>query len=490
MFQTFDTVVLVLYILAVLGVGFWFSKRAKTSEGFMVGGRSMSGFSVGLSILGTLLSSVSFIAYPGKAYADNWNAYVFSITVVVVAFVAVRVFLPFYRRLGVISAYEFLENRFGYWGRFYGGVSFIMFSIGRTGIILYLLCLPLHHLLGWDMVTLIVVTGILTTAYTFIGGIEAVIWTDVAQVIVLFGGAILCVVLLITAMPEGPGQVLTVAGEHNKFSLGTFEFDFVNSSFWLVLVFGITENLKNFGIDQTYVQRYVSTRSDSEAVKSVWLGALSYVPLTLIFFVIGTCLFVFYQVFPSSGLPDKADAVFPFFIVTELPDGIRGLLIAALFAAAMSSLSSSLNSMATISLEDFVRRFSKKSLTDKQVVRYLRTFTIFFGGVGTLTGIAMISVKQALDVWWQISGVFGGGILGLFLLAIATKKVRSSAAVPAVVSSIAVISWITFSEEFTQPQKILAGFVGTVTLLTVALLIHRLSGLIPASTKTALRRDE
>ena len=194
MFQTFDIVVLVLYILAVLGIGFYFSKKARTSEGFMVGGRSMSGFSVGLSIVGTLLSSVSFIAYAGKAYDTNWNAYVFSFTVIIVAFVAVRVFLPFYRRLGIISAYEFLENRFGYWGRLYGGVSFIMYQIGRVGVILYLLCLPLHHLLGWDMVTLIVVTGIFTTFYTFIGGIEAVIWTDVTQVIILFGGAIVCVV--------------------------------------------------------------------------------------------------------------------------------------------------------------------------------------------------------------------------------------------------------------------------------------------------------
>lgn len=481
MFQTFDIVVLVLYILAVLGIGFYFSKKARTSEGFMVGGRSMSGFSVGLSIVGTLLSSVSFIAYAGKAYDTNWNAYVFSFTVVIVAFVAVRVFLPFYRRLGIISAYEFLENRFGYWGRLYGGVSFIMYQIGRVGVILYLLCLPLHHLLGWDMVTLIVVTGIFTTFYTFIGGIEAVIWTDVTQVIILFGGAILCVVLLLTAVPDGPGQVFSVAGEYDKMSLGTFEFDFVSSSFWVVMIFGITENLRNFGVDQTYIQRYVATRSDKEAVKSVWLGALSYVPLTLLFFIIGTGLFVFYKVYPDPALPEKADAVFPYFIVTELPDGIRGLLIAALFAAAMSSLSSSINCVATISVEDFIKRFSKKHLTDKQIVKYLRIFTIIFGAIGTMTAIAMMSVKTALDISWQISGIFGGGILGLFLLGIFTKKINNTTAIFAVILSILAISWVTFNEDFTQAQKILAGFFGTVTLLVSALLIHWLSGLIKSN---------
>ena len=483
MFQTFDIIVLVLYILAVLGIGFYFSKRATTSEGFMVGGRSMSGFSVGLSIVGTLLSSVSFIAYAGKAYDSNWNAYVFAITVIIVTFVAVRIFLPFYRKLGIISAYEFLENRFGYWGRFYGGVSFIMYQIGRVGIILYLLCLPLHHLLGWDMVTLIVITGIFTTLYTFVGGIEAVIWTDVTQVIVLFGGAILCVAILFTSMPEGPGQVFTIANQHNKLSLGTFNFDFVSSSFWVVLIFGITENLRNFGVDQTYIQRYVSTKSDKEATKSVWLGALAYAPLTLLFFIIGTALFVFYKVYPDPALPEKADAVFPHFIVTELPDGTRGLLIAALFAAAMSSLSSSINCVATISVEDFIKRFSKNSLTDKQIVNYLRIFTIIFGAIGIITAIAMISVKTALDISWQISGIFGGGILGLFLLGIFTKKIDNISAIPAVILSVLAISWITFGEGFTQPQKILAGFLGTITLLISALLIHWLSGLTKSNDR-------
>ena len=477
MFQTFDVIVLVLYILVVLGIGFYFSKKAKTPEGFMVGGRSMSGFSVGLSIVGTLLSSVSFIAYAGKAYDSNWNAYVFSITVVMVAFVAVGVFLPFYRKLGIISAYEFLEDRFGYWDRLYGGVSFIMYQIGRVGVILYLLCLPLHHLLGWDMVTLIVVTGIFTTGYTFVGGIEAVIWTDVTQVFVLFGGAVLCGMILLTSVPEGPSQVFSIAGQYDKMSLGTFAFDFTNSSFWLVMVFGITENLRNFGVDQTYIQRYVATKSDKEAAKSVWLGALAYVPLTLLFFMIGTGLFVFYQVYPDPALPEKAAAVFPYFIVTELPDGVRGLLIAALFAAAMSSLSSSINCVATITVEDFTKRFSKRRLTDKQIVMYLRIVTIIFGITGTMTAIAMMSVKTALDISWQISGIFGGGILGLFLLGIFTKKIGNAAAVPAVILSMIAISWITFNESLTQPQKILAGFFGTLTLLISALLIHWLSGL-------------
>ena len=473
MLETLDLSILLLYLLAVLAVGFYFSKRAGTSAGFTVGGRSMSGFAVGLSILGTLVSSISFIAYPGKAYASDWSAYVFSITVVLVAFVAVRVFLPFYRKLGVVSAYEFLERRFGYWGRVYGSVSFIMFSVGRMGIILYLLCLTLHQLLGWDIITLIVLTGIITTLYTFVGGIEAVIWTDVAQVIVLFGGALLCVVILFTSMPEGAYQVYEIAQATNKLSLGSFELDLVSSSFWMALLFGITENLRNFGTDQTYIQRYLSTRSDEDATKSVWLGALSYAPLTMVFFVIGTSLFAYYQVFPRTDLPEVADSVFPFFIVQELPPGIRGLLIAALFAAAMSSLSSSLNSVATVSVEDFVKRLSKTTLTEHRQVYFLRAFTIAFGTIGTVTGLAMISIKQALDVWWQISGIFGGGILGLFLVGLISKSVDSRAALPAVMLSVLVISGITFSDVFNQNQKILAGFVGTIVLMLSAFLLDR-----------------
>ncbi|MEM9326890.1 MAG: sodium/solute symporter [Bacteroidota bacterium] len=474
MLQTLDLSILVIYLLAILAVGFYFSKRAKSAEGFTVGSRSMSGFAVGFSILGTLLSSVSFIAYPGKAYASDWSAWVFSITLVIVAFVAVRVFLPFYRHLGVVSAYEFLDRRFGYWGRVYGSISFIMFSMGRMGIILYLLCLTLHHLLGWDLVTLIVLTGIITTVYTFVGGIEAVIWTDVAQVMVLFGGAIICLIVLLTSIPGGAGQVVEVAQGSNKMSLGSFQFDFVNSSFWMVFVFGITENLRNLGTDQTYVQRYISTKSDAEAAKSVWLGALTYAPLTLIFFIIGTSLYVFYQVFPNADVPELADSVFPFFIVQELPSGIRGLLIAALFAAAMSSLSSSINSVATVSIEDFVKRLSKAKHSERQVVTYLRVFTVVFGAIGILIGIAMISIKQALDVWWQLSGIFGGGILGLFLVGILSKKVDSRAAVPAVLLSVVTISFVTFSDAFNVNQKILAGFFGTMVLMLSAFLIARL----------------
>ncbi len=473
MLHTTDLTILILYLLAVLALGFYFSKRAKTSSGFTVGGRSMSGFAVGLSILGTLLSSISFIAYPGKAYASDWSAWVFSITVVMVAFVAVRVFLPFYRNLGVVSAYEFLERRFGYWGRVYGSISFIMISVGRTGVILYLLCLTLNQLLGWDIVTLIIVTGIVTTLYTFVGGIEAVIWTDVAQVIVLFGGALLCVGILIGSIPGGASQVIEIAQASNKMSLGSFELDMVQSSFWMVVLFGITENLRNLGTDQTYIQRYLTSRSDKEAVKSVWLGALTYAPLTLVFFVIGTCLYAYYQVFPRADLPEMADAVFPFFIVNELPTGVRGLLIAALFAAAMSSLSSSINSVATVSIEDFVKRLSKSALPDRQVVTYLRLFTIAFGAIGTITGIAMISVKQALDIWWQISGIFGGGILGLFLVGLLFKRVDSRAALPAVFLSIATISWVTFSDAFNTNQKILAGFFGTTALMFSAYVIAR-----------------
>jgi len=474
MLETLDLLILFVYLFSVIGVGIYFSKRAKSSEGFMVGGRSMSGLSVGLSIMGTLLSSVSFIAYTGKAFAENWNALLFCFTVILVAFVAVKFFLPFYRNTGTISAYTFLEERFGYWARFYGSLSFILYSIGRIGIILYLLCLPLHHLLGWNMIHLIIITGFVTTIYTFIGGIEAVIWTDVAQMIVLFFGALFCVFVLYQSIPEGISRVIEIAKPENKISFGSVSLDFSENTIWVVLLFGITENLRNFGVDQTYIQRYVATKTDREAVKSVWLGALTYAPITLLFFIIGTGLYVFYKIFPDPNLPQVADSVFPYFIVNQLPNGVKGLLIAALFAAAMSSISSSLNCMATISVEDFLKRFSDQAQNEVKVVRWLKLFTVMFGLIGVFTGIAMLSVKQALDISWQISGVFGGGVLGLVLVGMFSKRPKSKIVVPALIVGTLVIAWITFSPVYTQSEKILAGFFGTVAMILVVITLFQI----------------
>ena len=315
------------------------------------------------------------------------------------------------------------------------------------------MALPLHVLLGWDIRLIIVGTGIATTLYTFVGGIVGVIWTDAIQTLVVVG-AVTCALLMVTRLPEGPGQLFTIAAQHDKFSLGSFGASLAEPTFWVVLVYGVVINLQNFGVDQNYVQRYHTSRSDAEARKSVWLGGLAYLPVSAVFFFIGTALFAYYTTHPDAlpaayRDPGKSDSVFPWFIVTVLPPGITGLLIASIFAAAMSTISSSLNSTATIILNDYYSRYFRPQATERQKMRVLHVATLVVGAIGIAIGLAMISVKSALDAWWMLAGIFGGGMLGLFLLGYLSRRTGNRAALAGVSAGVVVILWMSLSPKWT-----------------------------------------
>ena len=477
--KTIDLIVLVAYLVCVVGLGLWLAKRSKTTEGFMAAGGALPGWAVGLSIFGTFVSSISFLANPGKAFDANWNPFVFCLSLPLAAWVATRYFVPFFRKSGNVSAYTHLEERFGPWARVYAVVCYLLTQMGRVGTILYLVALALAPLTGLSVFTIIIVTGVLVTAYTLIGGIEAVIWTDVVQSIVLTLGIFLCLGVIFSGMPEGAGQVFSIASESDKFSLGSFGLSLNEPTFWVILIFGLFINLQNFGIDQSYVQRYATANSEPEAKKSVWLGALLYVPISALLFLVGTGLFAFYTAQPEL-LPEsiiKGDKVFPHFIANELPTGITGILIAAVLAAAMSSVDSSLNGSATLTWCDLVKRFSRKEPDEATGMKVLHGATIAFGIIGTSAALAMTRVQSALDAWWKLSSIFSGGILGLFLLGLIVKKAENAAAATAVAIGVLVIFWMSASwlPENLRPalHSNLTIVLGTLTIFFVGLLISR-----------------
>ncbi len=483
-FTVLDFAILVVYFAGTMAVGVFFWRRSRSVDAFTAASGSLPGWLTGLSILGTYVSSISFLALPGKAFAANWNPFVFSLSIPLATWVAVKWFLPFYRRGGHISAYEHLEERFGPWARVYTSACYLLTQLARMGTVMYLMALPISILLGWDIWWIILVTGVSVTIYTFIGGIEAVIWTDAIQTVVLIFGAILCALLMLFGLPEGPGQVFRIAAEYDKFSLGSYSFDLSQSTFWVVLVYGLVINLQNFGIDQNYIQRYLTSKSDAEARKSVWMGGLLYVPLSAVFFFIGTLLFAFYLTHPGE-LPeayqaaDKSDYVFPNFIVTVLPPGVTGLLIAAIFAAAMSTVSSSLNSSATIVLNDYYKRYLRPAATDRQCMAVLYAVTVVWGVLGTGMALAMTRVPSALDAWWMLAGIFGGGTLGLFLLGFLSRKPRAFSAAVGVIVGLLVIVWMTLSPKIPGlPAGLVSPFngflivvFGTSAILIVGLLV-------------------
>lgn len=476
-----DLTILLLYLLGVFGLGCWFVRKSGTTDEFMAAGRSLPGWVVGLSIFGTYVSSISFLANPGKSYQGNWNPFAFGLSLPIAAIIAVTFFVPFYRKMGDVSAYSHLEQRFGPWARMYALVCYLLTQIGRVGTILFLVALALKPLIGLDVPTIILMTGFMVTVYTLLGGIEAVIWTDVVQSLVLTVGLCVSAVILLVRMPAGPEQLFEIANQHDKFSLGDFGPWLDESTFWVVLIYGLFINLQNFGIDQSFVQRYATAKTENDAKRSVWLGAIPYIPISALLFFVGTGLFAFYTVSPEA-LPTtsngtvKADAVFPHFIATQLPTGMTGLIIAAIFAAAMSSIDSSLNGSATLILQDVYKRFFRKNASERESMIVLYITTLFFGAIGTLAGLAMIHVESALKAWWTMAGIFSGGMLGLFLLGRFTRA-DNRAAIAGTVSGVVVIVLMALSkteywpEDWAQILRPLNGFLpivfGTMMIMIV-----------------------
>ena len=440
-----DIIVFLLFTGGVVAFGCSFFKKKGTSEEFTSAGRSLPGWVVGMSIFATYVSSISYLGYPGKAFSGDWNAFVFSLSVPIASYFAARYFVPFYRSQDSISAYSFLENRFGPWARIYASSCYLLTQIARTGSILYLLALPMNVLLGWHIQTIIVVTSVAIVLYSMLGGMKAVIWTEAIQGIILIGGALVCMFILLFDMPGGPVQTFSIAMEDGKFSLGSFGSSLSESTFWVCLIYGVFTNLQNYGIDQSYVQRYHTAKNEKEAKFSALFGGYLFIPVSAVFFMIGTGLYAFYKVHPGV-LPDGvgADYVFPFFIVNELPVGLTGLLIASIFAAGMSTIATSVTSSSTIILTDYYQRF-RKHAGNRERMLVLKLSSVGVGVAGILVAFAFMSVQSALDAWWALASIFSGGMLGLFLLGYISRKARNFDAVLGVVCGVILVCWIVIS---------------------------------------------
>ena len=503
-----DLSIIIIYLTSMVLVGFYFSRKNKNSEQFTSASGTIPGWAIGLSIYATFLSSNTFLGVPGKAFGSNWNAFVFSLSMPFAAWVASKYFVPFYRSTGEISAYTHLENRFGAWARTYTVICFLLTQLARMGSIFFGIALSLHPLIGLPMSTIMIIMSICIILYTVSGGMEAVIWTEVVQGIIKTLGALLILYLIIAEMPGGVKGIVDIGSHYQKFSLGSLSPDLTQSTFWMVLLYGFFINLNNFGMDQNYIQRYHTAKTAAQASRSVWLCVALYVPASLLFFIIGSSLFAYYQVHPelidtvrqqvagerlgtSASAPeiaalaatlqpaDYGDKVMPHFIVTKIPTGLIGLIVAAILSAAMSTISSGMNASATVFTMDIYKRYVRKNLSDKGKLHALYASTVIFGILGLTTGIAMIGVKSLLDIWWELSGIFAGGMLGLFLLGMISRHTKSAEAFTATLIGITVILWMTLSTYLPAKYEFLRNplhknmviVVGTLTIFLAGLLL-------------------
>ena len=505
-----DLLVIICYLAGMVAVGLYFSRKTKNAAQFTTASGRIPGWAIGMSLYATFLSSNTFLGVPGKAFGSNWNSFVFSLSMPMAAWVATRFFVPFYRHTGEVSAYTHLEHRFGPWARTYAVVCFLLTQLARMGSIFFGIALSLQALTGYPMATIMGVVGSCIIVYTVLGGMEAVIWTEVVQGVVKTSGALIILWLVVQGMPGGLGHILTIGQTDDKFSLGSFAPNFTQSTFWVVLLYGFFMNLNNFGMDQNYVQRYHTTTSVREAARSVWLCVYLYVPISLLFFFIGSALYAYYQTNPellnavrwqvaAERLPngsraavgqlaatltaaDIGDKVMPHFMVHKVPAGLLGLIVAAIMSAAMSTISSGMNASATVFSVDIYQRYVNAHLSARQSLRLLYIATTLFGVFGMLTGIAMIGIKSVLDIWWLLSGIFAGGMLGLFLLGIISRSTRNAEAFTATVIGVLVIIWMTFSGQLPDAYAWLRNplnqnmtmVVGTLTIFLTGLLLTKL----------------
>ncbi|NBU35771.1 MAG: sodium:solute symporter [Bacteroidetes bacterium] len=476
-----DYLILALYAITLLGMGFYFARKMETAGQFMTANGKIPGWAAGLAVMSAYTSSISYIATPGKAFDSDWHPIIFALCMIPVSWLAVVKIIPLYRKLQLISVYSFLEDRLGVWARLYAAFSFLLFMIGRMAVILYLVAILIQSFTGGDLLWIILVIGFITILYTLMGGVEAVIWTDVMQSVVMIAGILYTVFFLGKMVFWESPELWTQAYDAGKFSWGLSDFSFDKRTLWVMLIYGFTENLRNLLADQNYVQKYATVQDNKSAAKSMKLATVIYLGLTVCFLFIGTALYYFYNIQETlPGNITKGDQIFPYFIATQLPVGLKGLILAAIIAAAMSTIDSALNCSATVLWIDFIKdRFVKNASEEKQM-NILKIGTWLWGILGTVFALWMIQAKSALDVWWQISGIFGGGILGLFIIALLRIKLSFSQGLIAIGISVVVIVWSTFARNISGSfnwlnctiDPILSGVLGTGFLLIYAIFIH------------------
>ena len=479
-----DIGILILYSCVLIGMGVYYTRKCRTAEQFMVAGRSIPAWAAGLAVMSAYTSSISYIATPGKAFDSNWHPIIFSLCILPVTWLVCKYAVPYYRKAQLISVYSFLEQRLGSWGRVYAAMAFVLYMIGRVAVILYLASLLLSTFISWNIAVVIIVIGLITIIYTLLGGMEAVIWTDVMQSVIMIVGILFCAVSLSIHVFSGPEPLMQAAIDNNKFSFGSLKFTLASQAHlfdrtvWVMIIYGVTEALRSLLADQNYVQKYCSVPTEREAKRSIWIAMLIYIPLTAVFLYIGTTLFALYSQgdeLVRAGIT-KGDQVFPYFIATQVPAGLKGLIIAAILAAAMSTVDSALNCSATVLLLDFHKRYFKPDIGERDSVVVLRLGTVIWGLLGTGAALLMIRAKSILDIWWQISGIFGGALLGLFLLAFMRIRLRLWQGLASIGVSIAVISWGTFARNLPASWQwaqcnldgIIVGATGTGALMVVA----------------------
>jgi len=475
-----DHSVVAFFMLGMLFVGAYLAKREKSSEDYFRGGKRIPWWASGLSLFATGSSAITLMAMPGKAFATNWVYLTVTIySVITILPLAVFLYMPIARRLEVSTANEYLERRFNIFLRMAGSIIWSLLQmLGRMAAIMILPAIAISSITGIAIETSIIVMGAVTTCYVFLAGLEGVIWTDVLQAIVMIFAVFTCAVWALTGLDMDASQAWTSIQSAHKLHMFDWNVTLLEPCVMILFLNILINTLAMIG-DQNFIQRVQCTPNEKEAKKAVITSVIVSVPLNTILFTLGTVLFLFYLEKPEMLSPAvKSDGIFPLFAAQNLPVGLAGLVIAAILAATMSTLSSAINGVANLGVEDFYRRF-KKDASDRSCVFLGRALTVGLGVFGTVAALflAKTDLSSIWDLFMMILGLLLGAITGIYSLGIFTKRANSTGAIIGVISSLGATYYVM---NYTHLHFLAYPIVGVVACYVVGYLT---SIMIPTKQK-------
>ncbi len=437
-FGTVNYLILGLYLAGMVAVGVFLARSQKTSEQYFLAGRSMPWLVVALSMFASLTSAVTYLGIPAMAYSDNVSI-IFGVMVSpLVAPLLIVLFYPAYRKYNVTTSYEYIYHRFGAPARYCVSGLFVLARLGWLGTVIFAPALALSTVTGMNINLAIALMGILATAYTCLGGLTAVLWTDLAQFIILLAGAV-WVAITLTVNAGGPAEIFSLAGRTGRLDMMSFDFNVTQMTAAAAMLSFFLSFSQDYGTDQVTVQRLLSIRKQSGIAKAVVFNSVSDVVINALLLYIGLGLLAWFTQNPRPALNElSADCVLPFYIINALPAGVSGLIITAVFAAAMSSMDSGIHSVSTVIINDFVRPARKSPLSESKTLVLARTLVIALGLTATAAALYASRIGSIIKAWSTFMSLFSAPVLVIFVMGITMRFARFRGWLVAVIISVPV----------------------------------------------------
>lgn len=437
-----DYLIIAGYFVIILSIGIYFSRSQHSLKDFFLGGHGIPWWAAAFSGVATILSGVSYLGAPGLAFTTNYTFHQYRLGMPIALLVLCFVMLPIFFRLNIYSIYEYLEMRFNRRVRLLAASLFIALKCCYLAIVIYAPSIIVAEMIGLPLVVVTLITGLTTAVYTVIGGIKAVIWTDSLQLIILLGGLLIALSIILSSIPGGVTEVLDVAEANGRLKLFDFSPSFTEPyTFWGGVIGGAFMLISQWGSDQSEIQRFLTTKSKAAANLGLVSSMLVATFVGLLLFFIGSCLFAYYSAHPEKGALDiSSNRIFAKFIIEEMPVGIKGILVAAILSASMSTISTVLNSLATVTMNDFFPLWKKRAST----VNEARVATVFFGVVITIGATLVGDFGNLLEATTRIANIFGGSLAGIFLLGMLSRWATPAAGFWGALLGFAVVITLNF----------------------------------------------